>query len=136
MSLTSLEPMSWVAWQMAYRDKIRVYVNWEKLRMLKPRVRQDWILFDSPHEVYIPHYNGGAWEDGEPRQMKPGSTSVILRAPALKIPGKKGRFLLLDGFHRYRDLRPRLLVLDALVVPKAALRYFLDMHNPAWKGFL
>lgn len=118
-------PLSWEEWATRYKRHIRVFAQTARLKH-KPKVG----LSVASGPIYIPWYDTGDWIDGKPKSVTVGTTTRLVRLPALSVGG---RFLVLDGVHRLTELRPAFVLLDWIKPVKSDLVYFLDMHNPTWK---
>lgn len=124
--LVDLQIPTWEAWQAKYRDDIRVKVWWDELQRPKPKIERVY----SPRDLWYPWYPGERqeWRSGKvpvpvATTLRTGHSLVV--APAVRVPNHG--YLLLDGCHRIRDLRPVFLALDALIVTTKQLRSFADL---------
>jgi hypothetical protein len=131
----SLDLPLWIA---KYRSDIRVVVDWAALAESSIQVEQNWLEPGRTHGVPLeyPWYTSGSWmREKKVRRVVEGrkTSNVLLRAPgvryrALESSDKGQRYLLLDRCHRISELRPRLIVLDTLVLKtKSEMRIFGDL---------
>ncbi len=80
---------------------------------------------DNP--VFYPHFVVGGWmQGGRRRQVETGVNNIIVQAPSVELDGL---VVMLDRCHRVRQLRPRIVVLDSLVVDAKAATCFADLLN-------
>ena len=80
-------------------------------------------------EIYSTNMIEGNFWSGMPQVLRPGKKLVLVRAPALKA---HGRFMLLDGNHRIRELEARIVVLDWIEPKPRELSAFVNLVNPFW----
>ncbi|RJQ27032.1 hypothetical protein C4577_01800 [Candidatus Parcubacteria bacterium] len=131
--VVSYPKFDWVQWQAYYRGHIRCVVDWEMLVGTKPIVGRYWWSNESDKiEVYFPWYTNGNWRCGSPKKVSLGKNDVIVSIPVVAFDNNK-KFLVLDGCHRVRDLKPRIIVLDYVSVKKDKLCAFTDLLNPSHK---
>lgn len=126
--LVDLPVPTWESWQAQYREEIRVKVWWDELQRPKPKIKREYF----PAPLFYPWFDSKRqWRSGdEPkrvRQIRPGTVPghCLVLAPAVLVP-RRG-YLLLDHCHRIRDLRPRVLAVDALIVKPEQLKAFADL---------
>lgn len=121
--------LTWENWQAKYRPDIRVHVCWDAIGEPVPVVTREWIFMPEDlkkKEVRYPWYEGGSsWRDGKNIRVREGSAGIVVVAPAVEV--RANVWLLLDGCHRVRALRPKLLVLDALRLTRRQQRQFNDL---------
>lgn len=119
VELQVYDEMSWEKWHATYRKGIRVAVMWNRIRKKKPRmIKLDWNWYQSKKNfalAYHPWYTGGDYATGKAKRVQLGSTSAMIRVPSLRHP--KG-WLVLDGNHRIKDIRPDTLILDYIILSK------------------
>jgi hypothetical protein len=86
--------------------------------------------------LYLPRYKDGDWIDGKPKTIsfEDSNNLALLRVPVLKI--KDNTYFLLDGYHRIKTYKPILIIMDVLHVKQEYMKYFIDMHNGAWRNLI
>ena len=119
---------SWKEWRKRYKHWIRTMFEPSKKLRRTPKV--GLLLASSTTKMYLPHYKHGGWQDGIPVQIKNGSNLVLVRLPAVKIGD---RFLLLDGVHRMKELKPAMVLLDWVEYAKGDETCWLDLFNSQWR---
>ena len=112
-------------WKLRYGSATRISRNFHRIRKAKVGI----VLADAKTEMRLVHYKGGDWRDGEPLRMSIGKRLMLCRLPAVKI-GR--RFLIIDGTHRLR-LKPVMVLLDYLILPKSERVYITDLFNAFWR---
>lgn len=129
--IVSYPKLDWIQWQAIYRGHIRCVVDWEMLVGYTPTIGRKWWLDNSDKiEVFYPWYTKGNWRYGLPKKVSLGNNDVIVSIPVVQFDNSK-KFLVLDGCHRIRDLKPRIIVLDYISVKKEKLCAFTDLFNPS-----
>lgn len=115
-----------------YKPSIRVSVAWDELMDPEPQVEQLWFYYEDQKDIFFPFYKGKmGWRGGKPKHVTPGECQCLVRAPAVDVGDQ---YVLLDGTHRIRELRPELIILDCLKPRrKSQFRAFVDCWNESWQ---
>lgn len=122
----TFRPLTMKEWLKQYASDMRVQAAPELLRR---KVRPQIHLLREDDVALIPIYRNGSWRVGLPRVIKPGKNNVVVRLPAVEYGGK---FLILDGTHRVRYMKPSVIFLDTLHLRREYRTYFTDLLNPEW----
>jgi hypothetical protein len=129
MNTHSFPKLSWTDWQAKYRPHIRTRVIWDKIQRPAPKVGRTWVCDQRANfDIFYPWYkSGGDWRDRDPLvvDLSRLTNDVVVQVPALLV---NTDILLLDGNHRVRDLRPRVLIIDWIDVGLKRCRYFSDCY--------
>lgn len=120
----------------AYKDDV---VDWSALLVSNVQLEQIWYDTErgSPFVLEYPWYDKGTWLR-EPKVRKIvkfgiGKTSpVVVRAPAVRYTTEGAKvapiLMLLDRCHRISELKPKIVILDTLVLKtRAHRRMFGDL---------
>lgn len=125
----AFEPMSWAEWRLQYRQDIRVLAWTSALDNVKTGIH----VCTPNDRLVLPHFDQKDKREvmkRTPIEVRIGERPVLVRLPALSI-GKL--FLVLDGCHRLKELRPALVVLDCAVPTKRQARMFSDLQLDWWR---
>lgn len=135
-------PANYKAWLARYRKHIRCMIWWDELKKPEPQLSRFWFHGDHSDEeiavwpLWYPWTTGkGEWRRKKPNPPKqvPYWTFTedrVITAPGLFVPSKG--VLLLDGAHRIRDLKPWLIVVDAIQVKSEQLTSIADTIGSWW----
>lgn len=131
------ESLNLAGWIAKYKADIRVVVDWVALSDSGVSVEQAWYEPGHPRGLSLeyPWYKEGGWmREKKVRKFVdyPANqcSNIVVRAPGVRYAssGKAQSLLLLDRCHRVSELKPRLVVLDTLVLKKKSdLRIFGDL---------
>lgn len=122
--LLVIDPLSRDAWIERYKGVITCVVDWETLA--KARVTPGVHLVEPGEAIILP------WRfmSGKIREITPGGRLGVLRAPAARF---RGRYYLLDGVSRYRQVRPAIVALDYIPCrTKEGARVFWDVMSKTY----
>ena len=122
----AFKPLTWASWKARYLPRIRISHALERIKQAKCGL----LLADEATEMYYPWYKGGDWRDGKPKRAKIGKRWYLVRLPAVKVGT---RYLVLDGCHRLKVLRPRLVLLDYVILRKGDEELVTDLMNKVWR---
>ena len=122
----SFRRMTLKEWKLRYQSATRISRDFKRIRRAKVGI----MLADAETEMRLVHYKHGDWRDWEPLRASVGKRLMLCRLPAVKV-GK--RFLIIDGTHRLK-LRPAMVLLDYLILPKSERVYITDLFNRFWRG--
>lgn len=120
-------PLDIDQWRGIYQSAISVCIKWDKIKVIKVGIK----MLNLDDIVYLPHYKNGDWIDGTPETISPGDNLALIRIPGLKVNGK---YIIFDGCHRIKQLKPKIVIIDYIETNKKSHKYFIDLHNPFWMG--
>lgn len=136
-------PVDYKAWQARYRKHIRCMIWWDELKKPEPKVGRSYFLAPFRSDpIYAPAFEGkGEWRTRKPNKpVEVHYTSFkgqrLIRAPALSVTNKQRfcGYLLLDGYHRIKELEPRLIVLDWIKIHPDQLCSIADTIGAWWQS--
>ena len=121
-------PLTWSVWKQRYESAIRISIDLNKIHPTRVYLRQA----DDSSLLYGVWYRSGNWRDGRPRQFAYLVKQLaIVRVPAILVK-PPNKYLVLDGMHRLSTLKPSVVLLDVIDIPKKQWCYVSDLFNPFW----
>jgi hypothetical protein len=82
--------------------------------------------------TYLYHPMGDVLKRPKRYNIKDGKTSTIVRIPCFKIYKS---FMILDGNHRIRELKPKIVIIDFINITEKNIPYCQDLSNVYWKEY-
>lgn len=126
-SLWTFDILDKVEWLNRYKSTIRTIVDWEAVAADDDMGTNIWQVKpgDTVRTVW---YEDGGWMRGKSIEMGPDAEGwSILRAPGVEY---RGKLTLLDGTHRLKYGKVRLLFVDVLCAEtETQARYFADLFS-------
>jgi len=127
--LIHFEKLSFKEWKFRYISDIRISAKWKNITNVSTGI----LLVDN-QQIYLPKYGKGKnWMDGEPIKISSGHHLILVRLPAIQIGDK---YLILDGCHRLKTLKPKLVILDYLKISQDQYRYIVDLYSEYWIRYI
>lgn len=127
--LIHFKKLNFKEWKFRYLSDIRIGILWKNLKDVNVG-----ILLVKNHQIYLPKYGKDkSWMNGKPIKVNEGKRLILVRLPAIRI---KNKYLILDGYHRLKNLKPKLIILDYLRLSQSQYRYIIDLYNEYWMGYI
>lgn len=121
--------MTWAEWRQAYRQRIRVNSWISGFKQMRTEIH----VATPSTKMVLPWYDKLKIDDhlsGNAREVRIGAAPILIRIPAVRF---KDWYFIPDGCHRLTELKPGLVVLDAIVPTKRQRRGIGDFSHDWWQ---